>query len=96
MPLEQLFHISELEAMQFSRGMTSNDKESLARYAVNYLRHACPSYEAELRQLAGRAFKELAYLQLRDRVLEKIAELYPELEEECWRQSNQAYMRVFS
>lgn len=55
---------------------------------MNYLRHACSSYEEDLSRLHGRVGNDLAASRLRERVLEVIATRCPELVAECGRQGS--------
>jgi hypothetical protein len=62
-----------------------DDRAFLDRICVNYLRHR-PQYETELRKIAGKVACHDAYLNLKERVLDAIAEAYPWLSDECYRQ----------
>lgn len=62
------------------------DKETLTRWKVNYIRHNLTSYDDELLSLYGRTGKGKAYLKLFGEVMNKIAEAYPSLAEECKNQ----------
>ncbi len=61
-------------------------QETLDRLIVNYLRHQVTSFEDVVEQSGDYRLEGEAYRILRARVLEKIAETYPELAEECQRQ----------
>lgn len=61
-------------------------KHRLDRLTVNYLRHQQTSYETELRAFKGVVGVGEAYLVVRRRILDLIAETYPALAEECERQ----------
>jgi len=62
------------------------DNAFLSRIMVNYIRHNLTSYEDLLEELRGKEGKYEAYMKLKNKILEKIAEVYPELKEECNRQ----------
>lgn len=61
-------------------------KHRLDRLTVNYLRHQQTSYEDELKAFKGVVGVGEAYLVVRRRILDLIAEAYPDLAEECERQ----------
>ncbi|MFD1212277.1 hypothetical protein ACFQ36_09530 [Arthrobacter sp. GCM10027362] len=61
-------------------------KHRLDRLTVNYLRHRQTSYESELKAFKGVVGVGEAYLVVRRRILDLIAETYPMLAEECERQ----------
>jgi hypothetical protein len=65
----------------------ADDEAFLNRIAVNFLRHACSSYEDRLEELHGKVGNFLAYFALKEKILTKIAECYPYLAEECKRQN---------
>ena len=56
------------------------------RMTVNYLRHKQTSYEEELKEFKGVVGVGEAYLIVRNRILDLIAETYPPLQAECERQ----------
>ena len=56
------------------------------RTAVNCIRHNYTNYDAALRSLVGKVGKAAAYEMLKDRVLDEIAEVYPEYADECFAQ----------
>jgi hypothetical protein len=58
----------------------------LHRITVNYIRHNLTNYEEELDELFGQIGKDDGYYLLKNRILNKIKELYPFLQEECDRQ----------
>ena len=58
----------------------------LDRLTVNYLRHKQTSYEEELKEFKGVVGVGEAYLVVRNRILDLIAETYPQLRTECERQ----------
>ena len=63
-----------------------SSSEFLERITVNYLRHQTTQYDEHLRQLFGKVGKADAHALLKERVLDSIAEEYPWLCKECWRQ----------
>jgi hypothetical protein len=56
------------------------------RLCVNYLRHEASEYDLHLEALQGKTGIAQAYLVLWERITQAIAEAYPELEAEAWRQ----------
>lgn len=60
-----------------------SDPQFLERITVNFIRHELTEYDFKFR---GRVGITSQHEDVRDKVLEKIAELYPWLEDECWRQ----------
>jgi len=62
------------------------DKELLDRICVNYVRHALTQYDAACEVLRGKAGCDDAHLELKERVLDAIADHYLWLEVECFRQ----------
>lgn len=70
------------------------DEETIERWMVNYVRHRLTRYEDTLDGYAGKTGKQDAYLLYSTAVLEKIAEVYPELADECRRQAEaKAYVQ---
>lgn len=63
-----------------------SDPEFLERIRVNYLRHNSCRYEHHLEMIAGRVGTKDAYLEIKEKVLDAIAEVYPWLGAECLRQ----------
>lgn len=62
------------------------EKDFLYRITVNFLRHECSCYEERLEEIYGKVGVNLAYFEIKSKVLESIAKKYPFLEEECKRQ----------
>ena len=62
------------------------DEATIERWMVNYIRHRLTTYDAELESLFRKIGKDHAQYILHDGILKKIAEVYPELKEECERQ----------
>ena len=56
------------------------------RVCVNYLRHRGTDYEYIIESIKGATGKEDARIMLREKIVEKIIDMYPELEEEAERQ----------
>ncbi len=63
-----------------------SDKSFLDRICVNYLRHEMTDYEAHLYAIAGKVGVAEGYREIKNRVLYAIADTYPELSDECFRQ----------
>ena len=63
-----------------------SDPEFLDRITVNFLRHECTTYDSLVNNLKGLVGKDHAYVLLRNRTLDAIAEVYPDLEWECEKQ----------
>jgi hypothetical protein len=63
------------------------DQATRDRRAVNYARHHLSSYDEEVRSVIGLPDAAEAIGEIKRRVLEKIAEQWPELREECRRQA---------
>ena len=53
------------------------------RAAVNYLRHRCTTYDDRLAESFGRVGTKLAHAIIKNRILERIAESFPELAAEA-------------
>lgn len=64
----------------------TSDENFLERIAVNYVRHSLTPYERVMDDISGKPGFHEAYIVLKERILEKIAEAYPFLEPECSRQ----------
>jgi hypothetical protein len=69
------------------------DQETQERWQVNYIRHKLTKYDAICESLFNQVGKENAHTLLKNKVLDKIAETYPELAEECENQKTK--MRDF-
>jgi len=59
----------------------------LERITVNFIRHTTTDYEFELSEIFGKVGIETAREELRDKIYDEIAEVYPYLASECSRQS---------
>jgi hypothetical protein len=57
-----------------------SDERFLVRITVNYVRHELTSYDAEMDEVAGRIGADEGRDLVRQKILEAIAEAYPELE----------------
>ena len=68
-----------------------SDEDFLDRIRVNYLRHVLTNYHAILQATAGKVGAEDAYIEIKERILDAIAEVYPELSAECIQQSQRLY-----
>lgn len=53
---------------------------------VNFIRHNLCEYDDSLEELFGLVGKDEVYQRLKSETLTRIAEVYPELKEECKRQ----------
>ena len=63
-----------------------SDQDFLQRITVNFLRHQMSGYEDHLDQVFGKTGAGNARLVIRDKVLRAIADSYPWLASECFRQ----------
>ncbi len=65
----------------------------LYKLCVNYLRHECTKYDDHIRDIENETFSRtaeaVAIIKMRRRILRKIADTYPFLEEECDSQIRQ-------
>lgn len=62
------------------------NEDTITRWMVNYIRHNLTKYDENLEEIAEKTGKTLAYVMIRNAILDKIAEVYPELAEECENQ----------
>lgn len=69
----------------------SSDPAFIARICVNYLRHCLTGYERELAQICGRVGAATGYVEVKERVLDTIAERYDWLADECDEQIRRAH-----
>jgi hypothetical protein len=69
----------------------NSDQAFLDRITVNYIRHQLTDYEQRLGLLFGRVGTKEAYPILKEKILDAIAENYPELSNECIRQKCMMY-----
>ena len=66
----------------------NSDPAFLERITVNYLRHEQTSYDNLWGKLVGRVGRQEAHELLRERILDEIANKYPDLAVECGRQKS--------
>ena len=59
------------------------DNDTMQRWMVNYIRHNLTDYEDKLDLIFGKTGKQAAYELTSKLLFQKIAEVYPELQEEC-------------
>jgi hypothetical protein len=64
----------------------NSDPAFLACIQVNYIRHRLTTYDRDLELAAGRPGAERARDAIREKVYDAIAEAYPDLADECYRQ----------
>jgi len=67
--------------------------EFLDRISVNYLRHECTAYDEILDMFKGVVGGAEAKIEARNVVLSQIADTYPDLNFECYRQQLESYER---
>ena len=86
----------EWEAENLNVGFVGSDVDDLTlqRWMVNFLRHNATDYDSRIHELFGLVGKREAYCLLKNRVLDRIAEEYPYLREECHRQKDKARLGV--
>ena len=65
------------------RTVDDADEETVMRWMVNYVRHNLTDYDHDLFETSGKVGKYAVYLPYFKAVMEKIAETYPELKDEC-------------
>lgn len=65
-----------------------SERSFLDRICVNYLRHRMTSYEYHLDTIAGRVGVADGYIEVKSKVLNAIADAYPNLAGECSRQES--------
>lgn len=64
------------------------DKSFLYRITVNFIRHELTCYEKKLEKIVGKTGKSEAYIKLKIKILDAIADTYPNFKEECECQKN--------
>ena len=64
----------------------SADEPTIKRWMVNYVRHNLTSYDDVLYRMSGKVGCQDEYLTYKFAVLDKIAEAYPKLKQECNQQ----------
>lgn len=70
------------------------NKSTLQRWVVNYIRHKLTTYDGDLKQLYGRTGKNTVYMEYKEVVLKKIAEVYPQFADECQNQIDNIYICI--
>jgi hypothetical protein len=73
----------KLKERNFTPATHSSEQSFLNRITVNYLRHQLTSYETHLDEIAGKVGTGDAYLEIKIKVLDAIADAYPHLRPEC-------------
>lgn len=64
----------------------SANEDTQKRWMVNFIRHNLMDYDDDLYKMSGKTGCHREYVNYKSAVLQKIAETYPELAEECQRQ----------
>lgn len=64
----------------------ANDEAAVMRWMVNYVRHEMTLYDDQLYQMKGKTGIHEMHDKMHDLILDKIAETYPELADECMSQ----------
>ena len=72
---------------QWDNTQFNPDEKTVERWTVNYIRHNLTEYDSFLFSVKGKTGIPFAYPLYRKAVLEKIADVYPQLSEECARQA---------
>lgn len=72
------------------RASVDSDLGFLNRITVNYLRHSVTDYDELLEEYRGKVGTREAYISLKEKILEAIAEAHPHLAFECDRQIHEA------
>ena len=76
-------------SLNWERGRYATPSDApnfLDRICVNFLRHEMTGYEEHLEDVHGRVGAKDAYLAIKEKVLNRIADVYPRLFDECMRQ----------
>ena len=69
-----------------ARNAYEADENTKKRWAVNYIRHNLTDYDYDMDALVNKVGKDKAYNKYKEAVLDKIAEVYPDLAYECENQ----------
>jgi hypothetical protein len=69
-------------------------RNDIAKICVNHIRHRMTDYEAELSKIAGKVGTGDAYLEIRSKIFDAIADTYPDLWDECSRQEEEGHARA--
>src|SRR5262249_36768559 len=75
------------------RANRNDSSEFLARITVNYIRHELTSYDGLLQNARGKVGVDLAQEEIADKVFDAIADAYPWLADECYRQLDERRKR---
>lgn len=75
---------------EYHRDAYGADEDTIKRWMVNYVRHKKTDYDEQLYDMKGRTGKNELYYELRNLILDRIAEVYPELAQECASQKKYA------
>ena len=67
-------------------GYSNVNEQTLARWKVNYIRHNLTQYDQQLFEMKGKVGIHDEYFRYREAVMNKIAQVCPDLEEEIKRQ----------
>lgn len=70
----------------FFCNIVESNEETMKRWMVNHIRHQLTSYDEWVDKLYNKIGKAQGYIILKNKVLSKISEIYPELSDECKRQ----------
>lgn len=74
---------SEEGNYDFIPANSKSDRIFLNRIIVNYLRHNLSDYDSKLGDVFGRVGTSEAYRIINEKIYSKIADVYPELKDEC-------------
>ena len=80
----------------YSFASEKSGSDFLNRIQVNFIRHELTSYESLLSEKFGLVGSEQAYVIIKQRTLDAIAETYPYLSDECVGQSSRVYDTTLS
>lgn len=86
---KQEWYDSMLENPQYGgelRNVRGADDETINRWIVNFLRHGIDKYDYDLNNFHGKVGVREAYCKYKERLLERIREVYPKYAAECERQ----------
>ena len=84
---EDWYDYIAFEHNQYFKSNCKNvDKQTMKRWMVNYIRHNLLEYDEDIYDMHGKVGISGEYIRYKNAVLDKIAEVYPELQDECERQ----------
>lgn len=88
----QLQNIRAYQGLKYSDidATKNSDLSFLKRICVNFLRHELTSYEDHLEEMSGKVGFDHGYFAVRDKIFNKIKEIYPWLKEECEKQNGES------